>query len=28
MFRANYALGRPVQGTATVAVYPRYKESG
>ena len=25
-FRANYALGRPVKGTATVAVYPRYKE--
>ena len=23
--RANYALGRPVHGTATVAVYPRYK---
>ena len=23
--RANYALGRPVRGTATVAVYPRYK---
>merc|ERR1719334_599190 len=23
--KANYALGRPVKGTATVAVYPRYK---
>jgi hypothetical protein len=26
VFRANYALGRPVKGTATIAVYPRYKE--
>jgi len=23
--KANYALGRPVKGTATVAVFPRYK---
>ena len=25
LYRANYALGRPVKGTATIAVYPRYK---